>query len=197
MRCERVADHDGHLETITAMLNTFAAAGHHHYAKAARLYVQLMEMHQNTPEMKRTVEQFNTHGAHVVRSSDHEWSGTWTDMTIESTLMREAKSSGGLSTGRFRNKAAHDLWVQSLNHFTLVNQELQHTAKDNLQLFHAELSKSQIKRDDAAVNAICGWLEEYNPFDEDRNRNVLVSFSTGFTSSSEDEVKVDEAENVD
>ena len=179
------------------MLNTFAAAGHHHYVKTARLYVQLMEMHQNTPEMKRTVEKFNTHGAHVVRSSDHEWPGTWTDMTIESTFMREAKSSGGLSTGRFRNTAAHDLWVQSLNHYTLVNQELQDTAEHNQQLFHAELSKSQLKRDDAAVNANCGWLEEYNLFDEDRNGNVLVSFSTGFTSSSEDEVKVDEAENVD
>ena len=135
MRCERVADHDGRLETITAMLNPFAAAGHHDYAKAARLYVQLIEMQQNTPEIKRTVEQFKTHGAHVVRSSDHEWSGTWTDMTIESTLMREAKSLGGLSTGRFRNKAAHELWFQSLNHFTLVNQELQHTAKDNQNYF--------------------------------------------------------------
>ena len=77
-----------------------------------------------------------------------------------------------------------------------MNQELQHTTKDNQQLFHAELSKSQIKGDDAAVNAICGCLEEYNPFDEDRDRNVLVSFSTGFTSSSEDDVNVDEAENV-
>ena len=39
-----LADHNGHLSCIvTRMLDTFAAAGHHQYAKGARLYCQLMK----------------------------------------------------------------------------------------------------------------------------------------------------------
>ena len=44
VRTERLADHNGHLSCIvTKMLHIFAAAGHHHYAKDARLYCQLMK----------------------------------------------------------------------------------------------------------------------------------------------------------
>lgn len=44
IRTERLADHNGHLSCIvTRMLDIFAAAGHHQYAKGARLYCQLMK----------------------------------------------------------------------------------------------------------------------------------------------------------
>ena len=74
---------------------------------------------------QETLSKFTVYGNHVVRFADHEWSGTWTDITIETTLMREAKSSGGLSRGRFRNKSAHKCWVQTLNHFSFIHQELE------------------------------------------------------------------------
>ena len=74
-----------------------AAAGHHQYAKGARLYVQLMQQRQDSPAFQETLSKFTVYGNHAVRFSDHEWSGTWTDITIETTLMCEAKSSGGLT----------------------------------------------------------------------------------------------------
>ena len=44
IKCERLADHSGHLSCIvTRMLDIFSAAGHHQYAKGARLYCQLMK----------------------------------------------------------------------------------------------------------------------------------------------------------
>ncbi|KAK5923153.1 hypothetical protein CgunFtcFv8_000149 [Champsocephalus gunnari] len=44
IRTERLADHNGHLCCIVSrMLDIFAAAGHHQYAKGARLYCQLMK----------------------------------------------------------------------------------------------------------------------------------------------------------
>ena len=44
IRTERLAWHNGHLSCIvTKMLHIFAAAGHHHYAKGARLYCQLLK----------------------------------------------------------------------------------------------------------------------------------------------------------
>ena len=43
IRAERTADFSLHLACIVShMLDVFAAAGHHHYTKGARLYVQMM-----------------------------------------------------------------------------------------------------------------------------------------------------------
>ena len=50
IRTERLADHNGHLSCIvTRMLDTFAAGGHHQYAKGARLYCQLMKHLESSP----------------------------------------------------------------------------------------------------------------------------------------------------
>ena len=47
IRSEWLADHNGHLSCIvTRMLDIFAAAGHHQYAKGAKLYCQLMTAHK-------------------------------------------------------------------------------------------------------------------------------------------------------
>jgi len=81
------------------MLDTFAAAGHHQYAKGARLYCQLIKRLESLPEYKEIFEHFNAYGNHVVRYSCHEWSSTWCDICIEQRLMKAAKSEGGLSRG--------------------------------------------------------------------------------------------------
>ena len=50
------------------------------------------------------------------------WSDTWCDISIEQTLMKAAKSEGGLSRGRMRNSdSSHKCWVQTLSHFADVN----------------------------------------------------------------------------
>ena len=70
IRTERLADHHGHLSCIvTKMLHIFAAAGHHQYAKGARLYCQLMKELETLPAYKDTLEHFLAHGNHVVRYS--------------------------------------------------------------------------------------------------------------------------------
>ena len=133
---------------------------------------------------------------HVVRFSDHEWSGTWTDITIETTLMCEAKSSGGLNRGRFQNESSHKSWVQTLNHFSFIHQELERSMVKCGVPVHTDVKRAQMKRDNDAVNTIVGWLEEVNPFDATRDKKTLVSFSTGFSSTPEDQVKADQAEEV-
>lgn len=62
---------------------------------------------------------------------------------------------------------------------------------------HTDVTRAQMKKDDEAVNAIVGWLEEVNPFDATRAGNILVSFSTGFSSTPEDPINADQAEEVD
>lgn len=189
IRSERVPDHTGHLSCIIGLLNTFAAAGHHQYAKGARLYVQFMQQRQDSPVFQETLSKFTVYGNHVVRLD-------WTDITIETTLMCEAKSSGGLSRGRFRNKSAHKSWVQTLNHFSFIHQELEGVMNNRGGLIHTDVTIAQMEKDNDAVNAIVGWLEEVNPFDSIRDRNTLVSFSTGFSSTTGDSVNADQAEEV-
>ena len=73
IRTERLADYNGHISCIvTKMLDIFSAAGHHHYAKGAQLYCQLMKQLKTLPEYKETFETFTAHGNHVVHYSCHE-----------------------------------------------------------------------------------------------------------------------------
>ena len=50
IRAERTSDWNLHLVAVSKMLNLFAASGHDHYAKCARLYLQMMmELPQTHP----------------------------------------------------------------------------------------------------------------------------------------------------
>ncbi|TKS86210.1 hypothetical protein D9C73_020327 [Collichthys lucidus] len=185
----RLADHNGHLSCIvTRMLDIFAAAGHHQYAKGARLYCQLMKQLETLPAYKETFKNFTAHGNHLVRYSSHDWSGTWCDICIEQILMKAAKSESGLSRGRMRNSdSCHRYWVLTLNHFSNVNQHMEEGVKKHGPL-HTDLAKTQMKRDAETIELVLKWFEEINPFDQDRDKELLVSFSTGFTSTRDDPV---------
>ena len=197
VRTERLADHNGHLSCIvTKMLHIFAAAGHHHYAKGARLYCQLMKELETLPAYKDTLQRLTAHGNHVVRYSSHEWSGTWCDICIEQTLMKAAKSQGGLSRGRMRNSfSGHKCWVLTLSHLSDVNQRMEEDVSKHVPV-HRELAKTQMKRDAEAVELVLKWFEEIKLFDNDRDKELLVSFSTGFTSTADDSVNAERAAEV-
>ena len=91
---ERLGMWDGHLNAVTALLNLFAATGHIHYAKSARLYVQEM---RKLPSTHPWLHQKFVEGYHTVQRSEILWAGLWTDIVIEQVLMRPLKSHGGLT----------------------------------------------------------------------------------------------------
>ena len=73
IRSERVAHYNGHLSCIiTRMLDIFLDAGHHRYAKGARLYCQLIKQLEYLPSYKDAFKSFAAHGNHVVRYACHE-----------------------------------------------------------------------------------------------------------------------------
>ena len=180
IRTERLADHNGHLSCIIPkMLDIFAAAGHHQYAKGALLYFQLMKELETLPAYQDTLENFTAHGNRVVRYSSHEWSGTCCNTCIEQTLMKAAKSEGGLSRGRMRNSVSgHKCWVLTLSHFSDVNQQMEEDVRKHAPL-HRDLAKTHMKRDAEAVELAGKWFEENKPFDNARDKELLISFSTG------------------
>jgi len=110
--------------------------------------------------------------------------------------MKAAKSEGGLSRGRMRNSnSGHKCWVQTLNHFAHINQCMEEGVKKHCPL-HKDLATTRMKRDAEAVALALSWLDENNPFDHDRDKQLLVSFSTGFTSTAGDGVNAERAAEV-
>lgn len=61
---------------------------------------------------------------------------------------------------------------------------------------HKDLAKTRMTRDAEAVELAFKWFEENNPFDCDRDKQLIVSFSTGFTSTVDDAVNAERAVEV-
>ena len=164
IRAEHMGDFSLHLSYITnRMLDIFAAGGHHNYAKATQLYVQMMLKYgEGYPEQQAVTESFKMIGSHVVRYSIHELSRIWSDLCIEQTLMRTSKSNGGLSGGRFRNgESAHRCWVQTLSHLSLINRLLETVA---FTATHRDLALAQRLEDAKEIPLVNSWLEEMETF---------------------------------
>ena len=107
---ERIHNHDLHLATVVDMLLLLLLLAIHttQYTKGARLYVQIMQRNRTTYTSAKNI--FQVHKLHSVRYNKFEWSGIWTDLSIEQTLMRAIKSRGGLTGGKKRNqKSANKL----------------------------------------------------------------------------------------
>ena len=174
IRAERLTDFKLHLKSVAIMLPSFAASGHGQYAKAARLALE------HVLKFGPQVKLFFYHcGHHTVKYSIYEWGGTWTDMTIEQTLMRFAKSAGGLSRGRLRNESAQKLWLLTLNHCALIHKNINEridTIKSTT-YEHKDLQPARITKDFECFEKLLTWFESTAL--EDTDPNKLVSFSTG------------------
>ena len=88
-----------HLTSIRNKLLYFIAAGHHQFAKGARLTLWLYDVWRQ--QYFDLVKKFFVKGLHTVRYSSRNWSGIWSDMSIEHRRMRETKTSGESCTAPF------------------------------------------------------------------------------------------------
>ena len=78
---------------VRQILKLFSATAHFHYAKSARLYLELMDEPPNDfPWLHNLFHQ----GYYTIRRSDQFWSGLLIDLAIEQSLMRTVKSRRGL-----------------------------------------------------------------------------------------------------
>ena len=81
---ERTSNWDLHLHAISQMLNLFASTGHSNYAKCACLYLQEM---RKLPQTHPWLHDYFMDGQHTVRRTEKNWTGIWTDLAIEQTLI--------------------------------------------------------------------------------------------------------------
>ena len=88
----------------------FASVGYYNNLKSAYHYIQTMANLQKTHPV--LYSKFKA-GYHVVRRSDKFWSGFGCDLTIEQTLMRSLKTSGGLTRGSGMSEHMQSIWTLS------------------------------------------------------------------------------------
>ena len=96
-QAERTGDFILHLKCLRQMMPYLAAAGHLHYTKSSLIYLdQMKTLEFKNPEVYDAFKR----GCHAIRRTDDYWAGLSTDLVIEQTLMRDIKSTGGLTRKR-------------------------------------------------------------------------------------------------
>lgn len=123
-------------------------------------------------------EYFTTKGYFTIRRSDKFWCGTWSDMTIEQSLMRTMKCIGGLTHGRGVQDSVLSKWT--------LGMVFLHNVCDEVEKFcdvafssseqHVEMRSSRINRDSDDAKNLMDWLCQHSPFPEVKE---LMSISTG------------------
>lgn len=122
---ERTSNWCLHLQSCSRMLNLLAASGNSNYAKSLRIYLQDMTgLRETNPKLYT----FFKEGRHTARRSEHKWSGIWTDLCIEQTLMRAVKTQGGL-IGRGMSDSVRNLWVLSMINTAVIHEALAYPQK--------------------------------------------------------------------
>lgn len=177
IEAERMGNWKLHLDTIKKMLPYFHASGHFLYAKSAQLYLQDMEnlKEKMTP---REYHRFTTAGYFTIRRSEKFWSGIFSDMTIEQTLIRLMKICGGLTHGRGYTDSVIALWILGMASMHNVCYEMEKFCGVLLEMSeqHVDMRLSRIARDNADVEKLISWFSQYTPFP---NINEIMSISTG------------------
>ena len=185
IRSERLHDFDLHLATVANMLPIFAAAGRGQYAKGLRLYLELMASHEvQYPAVMKT---FKVVGLHTVRYTDHEWSGVWTDLSIEQRFMKASKMPGGLKGGRMRcQNSASKMWPIAFNQMAKINESIDSTisswssrGKPSKAALHPDLTKSAVQKNIEKFDKLLDWFKENADFKESDDKTKLVSYLSG------------------
>ena len=194
IRAERTGSWKLHLQSVKSMLNLFAATGHIHYAKSARLYLQNMHNLENNFPWVHT--KFSNEGFHTVRRSSRFWAGLWTDLTIKQVLMRSIKSRGGLTRGRGVTESVRTLWTNSTHRVSGIHEAMTTLtgAKHKTSVQHAEMSESRVRKDNNTLQQLKAWFDINNPFE--MRYPELRSLSTDLVATKEDKINCDEAEEV-
>jgi hypothetical protein len=179
IQAERMGDWPLHLQCVRDMIPFFHAAGHLAYAKYSHLYLQDMMMLGNKMSEKE-FKLFTNDGYFTIRRSDKFWSGLWSDMTIEQTLMRSMKTSGGFTRGRGITEGVLAKWIDGstvayevcdcVEEFSGVNS----TSSEQ----HIDLRDSKIERDNTDAKKFVNWLKVHPPFP---NQKEIMSIATGVT----------------
>ena len=120
------------------------------------------ELNATNPWLQEKFEK----GFHAVRRSARHWSGLWSDLVIEQTLMRSIKSRGGLTRGRGMTETVHHLWVLRISHSAAVHDAMTSLSGVAIKYSeqHIEMGSARRVRDFDDGCKFVEWLKKRNPF---------------------------------
>jgi len=157
------------------MLPYLVFAGHHKYVSCLPHYIQAME------ELPKSVKsQFET-GKFTVRQKRGKYNGVWTDMALEQTYNKDAKTK--LFSGVSQTQAMISKYLKALPELTSISQqtlEMVHMMKDDV----LPRNGSSVKEDNCVSNIIKVISEKFiHPFTSCVSES-LTNIATGEVASS-------------
>lgn len=190
IKAERTGNWELRLQAVSEMLPYLAASGHNHYTKSSWVYLQRMSNLQD--EHPDVYQQFQD-GMHVVRRSGRYWAGLSSDLIIEQVLMRNMKTSGGLTRGRGMTEQQRLIWLLSMPACAEMNKAMQELTgvSYNTGEQNKDMTKARQARDWKDTQTVLKYLQERNPFTSDTS---LRNISTGV--HAHNTVNVDTAKDV-
>ena len=167
-----------------------AATGHNNYTKSSYLYLQEMSDLANThPDVYFDF----CNGLHVIHRSSHPFSGLSSDLVIEQCLMRNLKTSGGLTHGSGMTEAQRNQWTLALPACAAVHNTMQELSglQTNTGEQNKDFGPSRMARDWKDIGLVRKFFEHQNPFEYGE---ILCNISNGVHAHVS--VNVDNAEDV-
>lgn len=133
------------------------------------------------------VNEFFLKGQHAVRYSDGNWGGVWSDMAIKQTLMKSAKTSGGLAHGALRYPDVLKTWVITAPHTSEVSdtmlpvyEGMKRKRKRTNSSSTTRNSTAAEKRDKDIVEKLVDFFKDNSPFSTETDPSTLISLSSGY-----------------
>lgn len=176
VRAEREGEWPLHLLAAEAMLPYFGAAAHWNYFRYGIVYIMKMS------KMPMELLKHFLNREHVMRHQPGIWNGIWSDMMIETTMMRYGHGPNGVIGITFNQKAL-ERWALSMHISSQLQKDLQELeSKHNTKQAntHKEEGKSRIKSDGEDRRKIRDMLSTcISPLNPEEHPEELVNIVTG------------------
>lgn len=150
---ERVSDGKLHLATEAAMLPFFFATNRTNYSRWSPAY--LIDMEHLPPEVEAAFQD----GEFAIRRAPGTFNGIWSDMGTESTIIRDAKGTGGV-TGLTRKEPALLRWLLTRHYLgeysSVMCERSGHGSSTDTG--HEQLKPAAMERDDQHTQMLVSHL---------------------------------------
>ena len=180
IHAERAGLWEEHLAEVEKMLPYLVADGHYKYVSCLPHYLEAM---RGLPTFAPDVFTAFKDGQFTVRQTEGRFNGVWTDMALEKTYNRDAKTK--LFTGISLQPAAMEKYLHALPVLTAVSEQTKAMAHMDLdETKHHEDSYRGATKEVESVKKIADVVNNQmiNPFRcEDQE---LINISTGHKASS-------------
>ena len=180
IRAEREGNWTLHLESVIDMLPYFFSCNRQNYSRWATVYA--VDMLANLPQAVK--EAFEA-GQFSVKRSAGKYNGIWSDMGVESTVIRDSKSrSGGIIglTNKGTSLIRWSLTRQLLGQYSSAMQERSRYGRlESEEKTHEQQRPSMLLQDETHAQQLLDHLNEnfIDPFDVEKHPSVLVNISSG------------------